>query len=65
MTMMAASSFHIDASKSIVKYEWDFDGDGVCDETALTPAAKVTLDVPMVNRLVSLLLSCTTSDAAY
>ena len=34
----ASGSFHTDSSRHIVKYEWDFDGDGTYDFTTTDPA---------------------------
>ena len=34
----ASGSFHMDGARSIVKYEWDFNGDGVYDFTTTDPA---------------------------
>ena len=45
----ASGSFHMDPSRSIVKYEWDFDGNGTWDFTTTDPSdpnAKYTYPDP-------------------
>ncbi len=45
----ASGSFHLDPFRSIVQYEWDFDGDGTYDVTTTEPIAEHTyssLDYP-------------------
>ena len=45
----AAGSFHMDPTRSIVKYEWDFDGNGTWDFTTTDPSdpnAKYTYPDP-------------------
>lgn len=42
MTFDASETMHIDASRTIVKYEWDFDGDGLWDQETTTPVVKHT-----------------------
>ncbi len=37
MLASAENSFHIDATRTIVKYEWDFNGDGVYDYATASP----------------------------
>ena len=49
LSASAENSFHIDSSRRIVSYEWDFDGDGTYDyQTAapLDPAAQWTYPDP-------------------
>jgi len=49
LTASARNSFHIDSSRRLVSYEWDFDGDGTYDyQTAdpLDPAAQWTYPDP-------------------
>jgi FOG: PKD repeat len=44
-----SGSFHLDPFRSLVKYEWDFDGDGVFDIVSTDPTATFTynqLDYP-------------------
>ncbi len=38
LTFNASGSRHLDPLRSIIKYEWDFDGDGVYDFTTTDPA---------------------------
>jgi PKD repeat protein len=42
MTFDASETMHIDASRTIVKYEWDFNGDGLWDQETTTPVVKHT-----------------------
>ena len=37
-----SNSFHLDPFRSLVKYEWDFDGDGIYDSVSTTPYATYT-----------------------
>ncbi|KPA18610.1 PKD domain-containing protein [Candidatus Magnetomorum sp. HK-1] len=42
MEFDASKSMHIDASQNIVKYEWDWEGDGIWDTETTTPNATHT-----------------------
>jgi len=42
LTLDGSRSFHLDPFRSIVKYEWDLDGDGVFDTTSTDPTTTVT-----------------------
>ncbi len=42
LTLDGSGSFHLDPFRSIVKYEWDLDGDGVFDTTSTDPTTTVT-----------------------
>jgi len=46
----ASSSYDFD--DSIVKYEWDFDGDGVVDKVTTSPEVSYTFDTPGEHRVV-------------
>jgi len=49
LSFNASGSFHMDPSRTIVKYEWDFDGDGTYDFTTDDPSdpdAKYTYPDP-------------------
>jgi hypothetical protein len=41
ITLDPSCSYHTDAMKNIVKYEWDFNSDGVYDVTTVTPDPQV------------------------
>ncbi|SPD72924.1 hypothetical protein PITCH_A1590006 [uncultured Desulfobacterium sp.] len=42
LTLDGSGSYHTDPFRSIVRYEWDVDGDGVFDYTGATPTVKHT-----------------------
>ncbi|WP_177418125.1 PKD domain-containing protein, partial [endosymbiont of Lamellibrachia barhami] len=42
LTLDGSGSFHPDPFRQIVKYEWDFDGDGVFDSTGSSPTVTHT-----------------------
>jgi subtilisin family serine protease/PKD repeat protein len=42
MTFDASKTMHIDTSRNIVKYEWDFNGDGEWDVETKSPVVKYT-----------------------
>ena len=42
LTLDGSGSFHLDPFRSIVKYEWDLDGDGVYDTSSTDPTTTVT-----------------------
>ncbi|MEZ5559640.1 MAG: PKD domain-containing protein [Pseudomonadales bacterium] len=42
LTFDGSGSYHLDPFRSLVKYEWDFDGDGVFDYSSSEPTATYT-----------------------
>ncbi|RLJ18334.1 hypothetical protein DJ031_11785 [bacterium endosymbiont of Escarpia laminata] len=42
LTFDGSNSYHLDPFRSLVRYEWDFDGDGVFDSVSSDPTATYT-----------------------